>query len=150
MKSSPVIILVMKLLVLLTLILPLFRVDGQSLDKEIRAVLEAQTIAWNRADLPAFTATYAPQCTLIGNSIAESSRSDVLAHYRSKYPSPARMGHLTFSDLRVTALDARHAVAVGRWHLDRNGASGGPVGGVFSLVLERQQSQWLILLDHTS
>jgi uncharacterized protein (TIGR02246 family) len=140
----------MKLLVLLMLWTPVCRLQAQSPEAEIKAVLQVQTNAWNRADLSAFAATYAPECTLVGNSISHSSRSDVLAHYLEKYPTPARMGHLTFTELQVTPLDRRHALAIGRWRLERNAASGGPVGGVFSLVLENQQGRWLILLDHTS
>jgi uncharacterized protein (TIGR02246 family) len=140
----------MKLLALLMLFVPLCGLQAQSPQEAIQAVLQAQTSAWNRADLPAFSATYATHCTLVGNSISETSRSGVLAHYREKYPTAARMGHLTFSELKVSPLDERHALAVGRWHLERDTASGGPVGGVFSLVLENQQGQWNIILDHTS
>lgn len=142
--------LLMKLLMLATLVVPLCLLQAQSQQEAIKAVLDAQTSAWNSADLPAFTATYAPHCTLVGSTIAESSRSEVLAHYKEKYPTRARMGHLTFTELQVNPLDTQHAVAVGRWHLDRSPSAGGPVGGVFSLVLEKQKDQWLILLDHTS
>lgn len=140
----------MKPLMAIALILPFSSLYAQQPEDTVRAALAEQTRAWNRADLPAFAATYAPHCTLLGTSIADVSRTEVLAHYREKYPTPARMGHLTFSDLKIIPLDERHAVAIARWHLDRNASSGGPAGGVFSLVLERQQDEWLIIVDHTS
>lgn len=140
----------MKLFLLLTFIFPLFGLDAQSPDAQIKQALAEQTTAWNKADLPSFAATYAESCTLVGNTISEVTRADVLAHYRAKYPTPARMGHLTFSDLRIVSLDDHHAIAVARWHLDRDSTSGGSAGGVFSLVLEKQGEKWLILLDHTS
>ncbi len=134
---------------LLVLLLSLTCLHAQPSD-DIKAALTEQTAAWNHADIPRFVATYAEHCTLVGSGISHVSRGEVLAHYRSKYPSAAEMGKLTFSDLAVSLLDDRHATAVGRWHLDRDVASGGPVGGVFSLVFEKQSNAWVIILDHTS
>lgn len=140
----------MTFLRLLAILLPLFRLSAQTPDAPIKTALSEQTTAWNKADLPRFVATYAEHCTLVGTSISQVTRADVLAHYRDKYSSPAKMGHLTFSELKVSMLDDRHATAVAHWHLDRNTASGGPAGGTFSLFFEKQNGAWLIILDHTS
>jgi uncharacterized protein (TIGR02246 family) len=140
----------MKLLCVLVLIVPLSRVEAQSSQEQVKAVLAEQTSAWNSANLVRFAATYADHCTLVGSGISEVSRDEVLAHYRKEYPTPQRMGHLTFSDMKVRLLDADHAVVVARWRLDRGVASGGVAQGVFSLVLEDQHGSWLIILDHTS
>lgn len=116
----------------------------------IRTILEQQAMAWNRGDLNGFVASYARHCTLVSSTISEVTREQVLAHYQQKYPSRGAMGKLIFSDITVHSLDARVATATGRWHLDRNAASGGPVGGVFSLVLEFLDGNWQIVVDHTS
>jgi ketosteroid isomerase-like protein len=143
-------ILKMRLLRFLSILVPLACLVAQSPDSPISAALTEQTAAWNNADLPRFVATYAEHCTLVGKDITQVTRAEVLSHYRHNYPSAARMGHLTFSALQVTMLDERNAIAVGHWHLDRDSASGGPTGGVFSLVFQKEHGVWGIILDHTS
>jgi ketosteroid isomerase-like protein len=116
----------------------------------IQAMLNRQAEAWNRGDLSGFVAHYAPLCTLVGSEITETTRSRVLAHYREKYPSRDRMGKLAFSKITIHVLDAGIATVTAYWHLERSVQSGGPVGGVFSLVCQLSAGSWQIVLDHTS
>jgi uncharacterized protein (TIGR02246 family) len=116
---------------------------------DIENVLTAQVRAWNRGDIPKFVSTYAEDCILVGKQMLQG-RSKLLARYQKTYPSPESMGRLTFQNLAVRPLDAQIATAVGEWHIDRPSASGGPVGGVFSLVLQLRNRTWEIVLDHTS
>jgi hypothetical protein len=104
-------------------------------EKVIQNVLQQQVEAWNR---------------LVGSTISETTREQVLAHYQQKYPSPGARGRLAFSGLAVHRLDARIATVTGHWHLDREAAFGGAVGGVFSFVFELIDGSWRIALDHTS
>jgi ketosteroid isomerase-like protein len=67
--------------------------------------------------------------------------------YKQRYPSRGRMGHLTFSELEIHPLDRGAALALGRWHLNREPDS---AGGNFSLVLRRIGGRWVIVHDHTS
>ncbi len=106
--------------------------------------------AWNRGDLKQFVSSYASHCTLVGRTITETTREQVLEHYRQKYPSPGARGKLAFSSLVVHRIDARVATVTGHWHLTRDAALGGSVGGVFSLVFEFLDGSWQIALDHTS
>lgn len=119
-------------------------------EDNIRKILDQQAAAWNRGDLNEFVAAYAPHCTLIGATIAETTRDGVLAHYRQKYPTAGAMGKLTFSGITVHLVDRRVATATGHWRLDRDATSGGPVGGVFSVVVELLNGHWQVVLDHTS
>src|SRR5215472_14193604 len=96
----------------------------------IRAMLNAQVEAWNRGDVAQFVSWYSPHCTLVGKDVSDVTRAEVLAHYQQKYPSAGAMGKLTFSGLVIRPLNDRIAVVTGHWHLDRDDASGGPVGGV--------------------
>jgi uncharacterized protein (TIGR02246 family) len=123
---------------------------GATPEDAIKNVLEQQVAAWNRGDLGQFVSSYANHCTLVGSTISETTRQQVLAHYQEKYPTPAARGKLAFSGMAVHAIDARVATVTGHWHLDREAASGGPVGGVFSLVFELLDGSWQIALDHTS
>jgi uncharacterized protein (TIGR02246 family) len=134
------------LLLTLLLTLPVQAFDAES---DIKAVLTTQVDAWNKGDIPAFVTTYTEDCIFVGKPILQG-RAQLLARYQKRYPTPDAMGHLTFSNLAVHILDKDVAMVTADWHLDRNTAGGGPVGGYFSLVLHRQNGQWKIALDHTS
>lgn len=128
----------------------LFATAQATPEAAIQNVLEQQVIAWNHGDLKQFVSSYSQHCTIIGSTISETTRDQVLAHYQEKYPSPGARGKLAFSRLAVHLVDPRVAVVTGRWHLEREAAAGGNVGGVFSLVLELLDGRWQIALDHTS
>ena len=144
----------MKLLLALALGLRLAAANPSLDTKPVRTAIETmlnrQADAWNRGDLPEFVSYYAPLCTLIGTEITETTRSHVLAHYKEKYPSRAAMGKLTFSDISIHLLEKDVATVTAHWHLERDAKSGGPVGGVFSLVCQLSGGAWQIVLDHTS
>jgi uncharacterized protein (TIGR02246 family) len=117
-------------------------------DDEIHRVLRLQREAWNRGDIPGFMQYYAPDTVFVGRSVTRGSAA-VQARYLRDYPTRAQMGVLTFSELEVHRLSASSAYAVGRWHLERGSEGGGATGGLFSLVFEKRQDRWLIVLDHT-
>ena len=60
------------------------------------------------------------------------------------------MGTLTFSELEVHPIDDTFAVCIGKYHLDRSKKDGGPADGLFSLVLQKTDDGWKIVLDHTT
>jgi ketosteroid isomerase-like protein len=144
----------MKWLLLFAVNLRLFAaydaVDPAPANTAIKTMLNRQAEAWNRGDLSEFVTYYAPLCTLVGNEIAETTRSQVLAHYKERYRSRDAMGRLAFSNLTIHLLSANIATVTAHWHLDRDTKSGGPVGGVFSLVCQFSDGAWQIVLDHTS
>lgn len=115
----------------------------------IRNLLNVQLQAWNRGDVAKFVTTYAEDCTFVGKQILHG-RSTVLARYQKAYPTPEAMGKLSYQNLGVHQLDDHFAIATGEWHLDRAANAGGPIGGVFSLVLQLHAGTWQIVLDHTS
>jgi uncharacterized protein (TIGR02246 family) len=115
----------------------------------VENVLTAQVQSWNRGDIPKFVTTYAEDCTFVGKQVLQG-RSKLLARYQKTYPSPQSMGRLAFHNLTVRQLDKQIATAIGEWHIDRPAASGGPTGGIFSLVLQLRNGTWQIVLDHTA
>ena len=115
----------------------------------VRAVLTAQSQAWNRGDLEGYMDGYArsPDTVFVsGDSVARGWQT-VLDRYRKKYDSRDKMGTLTFSDLEITPLGNDAALALGRWHLQR--ATDEPHGR-FSLILRRTKHGWKIVHDHSS
>jgi uncharacterized protein (TIGR02246 family) len=118
-------------------------------ESQIRTILNRQTDAWNRGDIPTFVETYANDCIFVGKEIARG-RDQLLARYQRSYPTREAMGHLHFSALEVHLLTSDVATVTGQWHLERSRSGGNNVGGLFSLVFRRQAKEWKIALDHTS
>ena len=123
----------------------------------IRAALDAQAAAWNRADIPAFMHTYenSPETTFIGSAVRKGYEP-ILERYRAAYANAAEMGTLSFSNLEVRLLPGRcgaaeYAVVTGNFHLERTQKGAATKDdGIFSLVWHKGPQGWKIVLDHTS
>jgi uncharacterized protein (TIGR02246 family) len=124
-------------------------VHGQSPEAAVRAVLDEQLRAWNEGDLPAFVRTYSAETLFVGKEVTRGN-AGVLERYQRNYPTRERMGTLKFTDLEVRMLGQDFASVLGRFHLERTAAGGGPAQGIFTLLLERSGKTWTIILDHTS
>ena len=117
----------------------------------IRGVLTAQVAAWNSGDVVAFMQGYkdSPSTTFVGKTI-QHGYADILARYQKNFAGKEKMGELTFSELDVKQLDAHFATVTGHFHLARGADGGGDAAGIFSLVFEKTNRGWKIILDHTS
>jgi uncharacterized protein (TIGR02246 family) len=117
----------------------------------IRDVLNTQVAAWNSGDIVTFMQGYrnSPATTFIGKTIAHGY-ANILDRYQKTYSGKDKMGQLSFTDLDVHQLDAHFAAVTGRYHLARSASAGGDAEGVFSLIFEKTEGGWKIILDHTS
>jgi ketosteroid isomerase-like protein len=115
----------------------------------IRAVLDAQSAAWNRGDIEGFMAGYwrSPGTVFISGDSLTRGWQTVLDRYKKNYDSREKMGTLTFSDLQITPMGNDAAVVFGRWHLQR--AKDEPHGR-FTLIFRKTKQGWRIVHDHTS
>jgi ketosteroid isomerase-like protein len=128
---------------------PLHTATRQELD--IVKVLVAQEAAWNRGDIEAFADAYkdSPDTIFLTNHVNHGF-AGLVEEYRHDYPSKAAMGTMGFSDLEVHTLDENFAVCIGKYQLDRSKKDGGHAEGLFSLVLEKTDKGWKIVVDHTT
>jgi ketosteroid isomerase-like protein len=115
----------------------------------IRAVLDAQTTAWNQGDIDTFMDGYwkSNSTAFVDSSGILRGWQAVLDRYHKSYPNRQAMGTLTFSDLEITALSPAAALVMGRWQLRREHVK---PGGVFTLVFRKFPEGWRIINDHTS
>ena len=115
----------------------------------VRVVLD-QEKAWNDGDLAAYVRGYkdSPDTIFIGKQISHGY-AQILADYKRIYPTSDSMGTLTFSDLEVHTLNERFAICAGNYHIARGKKLGGFTEGFFSLVLEKTNLGWKIVVDHT-
>jgi beta-aspartyl-peptidase (threonine type) len=115
----------------------------------VETVLAVQAEAWNRGDIDAFVAHYWQSDDLTFSSGGKTTRGWTATRdrYRQRYPTPEKMGRLTFGHLETTALGDAAALVLGEWRLQR---ANEPVGGNFSLVFRKVDGRWVIIHDHTS
>jgi ketosteroid isomerase-like protein len=118
---------------------------------DVIKVLLAQEAAWNRGDIEAFVRAYkdSPDILFISHQV-NRGYAGLLDQYRRDYPNKAAMGNLSFSGLEVHTLDDRFAVCIGKYDLDRGKKDGGHSEGLFSLILEKTDQGWKIVVDHTT
>ena len=140
------------LLVLLPLLvaaqIPSKRKTSRSI-ASIRAVLEAQSAAWNRGDIEVYMDGYArtEDTVFISGDNVTRGWQTVLDRYKKAYDSREKMGTLTFSDLEYKLIGYDTALVIGRWHLKRTNDE---PHGRFTLIFKRTKQGWRIIHDHTS
>ncbi|MCF6222048.1 MAG: alpha/beta fold hydrolase [Robiginitomaculum sp.] len=120
-----------------------------ALKTEIIAMLDAQDAAWNAGNIDGFMAHYLASEDLRFASGGKVKRGwqETIDGYKARYPDKATMGKLSFDNLEVNILSAKDAQVFGRWQLTR--AHDKP-GGLFTLLLQKQNGKWIIISDHTS
>ncbi len=118
---------------------------------DVIKVLLAQESAWNRGDLEAFIQGYknSPDTLFITHQVFRGV-DGMIEEYRHNYPNKAAMGTLGFSELEVHPLTEQFAVVIGKYHLERGKKEGGNADGIFSLVFEKTDKGWKIIIDHTT
>jgi ketosteroid isomerase-like protein len=124
-----------------------------SRESEIRAMLDAQVVDWNRGNIEGFMAGYwkSDKTTFLSTSGVSRGWQALLDRYKKGYPDKKTMGTLAFSELEINVLGRDAAFIIGRWALDREKA-GKPdrPGGVFTLIARKFPEGWRIVSDHTS
>lgn len=118
---------------------------------DVVKVLTSQEHAWNRGDLQAYATGYkdSPELLFVGRQISRGYGS-LVEDYKKNYPNKEAMGVLSFSELEPHVLDEHYALVLGHYHLERTKKGGGNADGIFSLVLEKTEKGWKIVLDHTT
>jgi ketosteroid isomerase-like protein len=121
---------------------------------EAQAILTALNKSaddWNRGDLGAFATSYknSPDILFMGRTI-QHGYAQMLARYKTAYPTPAAMGTLSFTQFEVQPLDEHFATVTGHFHLERTAGGGGNADGYFLLVVEHTHTGWKIVRDDTS
>ena len=118
-------------------------------EAQIRALLEAQTLAWNQGDVEGFMAGYwkSEGTEFVGASGVARGWQAVLDRYREGYPDRKAMGRLTFSNLEVHVVCPEAAFAIGQFQLEREKDK---PAGVFTLNFRKFPEGWRIVADHTT
>jgi ketosteroid isomerase-like protein len=118
-------------------------------EAQIRAVLDTQSIAWNRGDIDTFMTGYwkSEETEFVGASGITRGWQAVLERYRRNYPDAKAMGRLTFSNVEVHVVCRDAAFVIGEFKLEREKDQ--PTG-VFTLNFRKFTAGWRIVADHTT
>jgi ketosteroid isomerase-like protein len=118
---------------------------------DVVKVVLAQEKAWNAGDIEDYVKAYkdSPDTLFVGKQISKGY-AQIMEDYKHNYSSRAAMGTLSFSELEAYPLSDTFAVCLGKYHLDRSKKDGGAADGMFSLVLEKTDQGWKIVLDHAT
>lgn len=134
---------------LLLLILPVLA-SAQTKDIEtVKSILLAQQADWNRADIDAFMEAYwrSEELQFVGSSGVLYGWDATMARYKRNYPTPEKMGQLTFDILQAHQLSKKVIFLTGKYTLKRKNDR--PTG-YFTLAWRKIKGRWLIVADHTS
>lgn len=130
--------------------IPLWGQDLKQKDRDaISLVMQDQEDAWNRGDIEGFMQGYWQSDSLLfmGKSGPTYGWQKTLDNYRKGYPDKAAMGRLTFGIISVRGVGNRSAFVAGSWQLQR---TAGDLAGHFTLLWEKKNGQWVIVVDHSS
>lgn len=118
-------------------------------EKQILAILDRQTISWNKGDIDEFMSGYwnNDSLTFVGKSGLTYGYANTLKKYKTNYDSPEKMGKLSFTILQVKKLSPDYYFVIGKWSLQR---IIGDVGGHYTLLFRKIKGQWKIINDHSS
>ena len=115
---------------------------------EIREIINDQAHSWNAGDIEEFMSAYWRSGRLSFNADGKVERGfeRTLNRYHMRYPDRETMGHLKLDNLEINELGDDAAYVLGRWYIRREN----PVGGTFTLILQKKDDEWRIVHDHTS
>ena len=131
--------------------------DQADKDQEVRTktaiekTLKDQAAAWNAGNIVGFMNGYVRDDSLRFSSGGTTKRGweEALKRYQSSYSTKEKMGTLKFTDLEILVLNEDYAEVFGAFHLTREQPFG-DASGLFTLLMQRHGSEWLVLHDHTS
>ena len=118
-------------------------------ENEIRDILNAQTVSWNKGNLDEFMQGYWNNDSLmfIGKNGVTYGYTNTLNNYKKSYPDTAAMGRLAFDIVQVKKLSPDYYFVIGKWMLTR---TAGNLQGHYTLVFKKIGGKWKIISDHSS
>jgi hypothetical protein len=121
-------------------------------DKEKKAIsilLEMQVSAWNAGNLEKFMKTYwnSEELSFVGSRGPTYGWQATLDNYKKGYPNKAAMGKLKLTLLKISKIDKKTVLVIGRFDLAREI---GDLSGHYTLVIQKFGKEWLIISDHSS
>ena len=117
-------------------------------ETEIRARLDSTALGWNRGDLAAYLAMYAPDASEMGANGVEHGVDKIENTMRQGFWRAGKpLQQLRYDHVEVRLLGADHALVTGQYVL--TGADRPQRTGWFSTVWARTARGWKMIHDHS-
>ncbi|MDA0196288.1 MAG: DUF4440 domain-containing protein [Bacteroidetes bacterium] len=138
----------MKFGTILFIILTSQCLHAQSDREAVLKVLNDQSVCWNAGDIDCFMESYwnSDSLMFIGSNGITYGWQATMNRYKKVYPNNEAMGELIFTILEAKAIATDSYLIVGRFYLKR---VIGDLDGIFTLVFNKINGNWLIISDHT-
>lgn len=122
---------------------------AQNTETELKGILNKQSNSWNKGDLIGFMDDYWKNDSLqfVTQNGVLKGWQNMLAYYQKSYPTIDKMGKLYFDVISVKEISETNAHLIGRWRVQDNESK---KEGYFTLLFQKINNRWLIVLDHTS
>ncbi|MEN8928531.1 MAG: nuclear transport factor 2 family protein [Flavobacteriales bacterium] len=117
----------------------------------IYSKMQEQENSWNEGDLEGFMKHYWKSDSLrfIGKSGLNQGWQKTLDNYKKSYKTKKEMGKLKFTNKSLDFIGERSIFVIGEWHLQRQDSLG-DLRGMYSLVWQQKNGNWVITTDHSS
>ena len=124
--------------------------DAAAARAEIVAMMAGSAAAWNRGDLDAFVADYAPGMgtTFIGSAGIVRGPAAIRAVYAPRFAPGGVRDSLSFEQVEVDLLAPGLANTIAYYRLSRGDST--VARGPTSLVMRKRDGRWRIVHDHSS
>ena len=141
-----------KYFLILIISLCITQVEAQishNIEQDIKALLNAQSMAWNNGDIETFMTTYwaDDQLQFLGSNGPTFGYQNTLQNYHKRYPNREAMGHLTFEIITLNKRSRKVYSLIGKYHLDRKQLDN--LEGYFLLIIQKIKGSWKIVADST-
>lgn len=109
-----------------------------------------QAECWNHGDIACFVKGYYPseKAQIISGSGIKQGYDNILRAYKGSFPED-KMGKLFFDNLELKRLSDINYYVTGRYNLEYEEPDT-ILQGWFSILMEKKDSTWYMLSDHTS
>lgn len=137
------------LLAMLLLLLPAAMLHAQDKDtKAIVQLMREEETVWNRGDIDAYVALYAPEDSvrMLYGSGAVYGRDSILAFYKKYWPKE-KMGTLALRHDCIERLSSNYYFVSGFFEVKYPNAK--TVKGRFSGLMKKIKGRWYIYTDHS-
>lgn len=123
--------------------------DPKAEEEVIRAVLNAEQIAWNNGDIDAFMEGFWKSDSLqfVSARGVNHGWEETRQGYKLRYADRAAMGTLSYEILQVTPLASDVFVVMGKYHVTRDI---GNLDGAFTVIFKKIKGKWVAIYDHSA
>lgn len=142
----------MRIFGLMILVAFLFACSSSSFEQDkndIMAVMELQAQCWSRGDIDGFMDGYWKSDSLrfLSRRGLTKGWQTTLDNYKKSYPDKSAMGKLVFNYISFEPMNEKQMFVVGEWTLEREKDT---LGGYYSLLWQKFDSEWKVIFDHTN